>query len=208
MSTEDAYPSWYEAVARVDQIEPVTAGRVKSLLNILADVTNDAWDMYRKNLSSFKRWNLWYFTLGLPAAIIAAASGVSAVEANTTLAAWLAFTAAAVSAAIGFLKPDERRNASLDKYTKALNISDRARLFAESGLPNILIKRDQLDSQELPRASNTVSGLTEELAALRKGSDPELVQQKNLLLTATPSMDAESAVPDTDYQEAGSPPSD
>jgi hypothetical protein len=74
-------------------------------------------------------WNWAYYLLGLPTAIFAALSGVSAVNGQTTLAAALAVAATVSAAANTFLNAGQTTNAHAKKRSEYEQLKNEVRHF-------------------------------------------------------------------------------
>ena len=80
------------------------------------------------------RWRRVNLSLGIPATVVAAAAGVSAFKDAPLVGAFLAFTAAALSALLTFLNPDARASAHAAAGAAYIALRNQARIFANIDL--------------------------------------------------------------------------
>ncbi len=169
-------PYWFDD----DQFDKaLTAQRTLAILKGAFDVEKDSYDLFLKQQKARKVWGAVYITLGLGTVLVAAMSGVSALMEVTGVAAVLGFLAAFLGGAVGFLRPDEKAAESERMARAAVAVSDRARLFRESRLPNLLADSagDKLVSDLMHRADSVLSSLTEDLSSVRNGDEPKYKTQ-------------------------------
>src|SRR5262245_4505588 len=105
---------------------------------VIAKCQNEAMrieeDSLHSSKSHFEAANLWvklHLSLGIPAAILAAIAGVSALKECPVVAGILSFAVAALSALSTFLNPSERANAHLNAGNQYMSVRNRARIFRE-----------------------------------------------------------------------------
>ena len=125
-------------------------------------------------------WNWAYYLLGLPTAIFAALSGVSAVNGQTTVAAALAVAATVSAAANTFLNAGQTTNAHAKKRSEYEQLKNEVRHFRTITMETHRPERELL--RELTRhgarrdvlnlESPQVSNRAHE-AALRRHSPPD-----------------------------------
>ena len=78
-----------------------------------------------------KRWGKIYLWLGIPTAIIAGISGVSAFEDKKLIAGVLAIIAAALASIYTFLNPSEKAQSHYTAGFKFTSLKNKARIFRE-----------------------------------------------------------------------------
>ena len=111
----------------------------------------------------WNRWNLW---LGVPAVLVAAFAGVSALNDNSLVAAGLSGLGGAITAVLTFLKPSERASNHQKAGGLYSSIRNRARFFGEV----------ELRASQRPAAlRKRLKQLTEERNALNEAS-PEILR--------------------------------
>jgi len=120
----------------------------------------------KKHESYARMYAFWNFFLGLPAAILAAISGIAAFAENTTLAGIAAFVVAGLTATITFLNPAEKAKVHGQAQREYNQIATR--------IQNRLPRWDDPDLSKEERAwlDKEVAGLAEQRAQL-VGSSPD-----------------------------------
>jgi len=106
--------------------EPTTA-----IIKEAERITEDALYSAKGHFEAARDWERWHYWIGIPAAILAAASGVSALKDSPILAAILAFLVAVLTALTTFLNPRERANQQQAAGNAYKSLQNDARIFAE-----------------------------------------------------------------------------
>jgi hypothetical protein len=141
------------------------------------------------------RWSQLYLMLGLPAAILAAIAGATALASTTTrvLAGFIALASAGLSAAVAFLnsKANEERYASLGAAWAALDSAVREAVSKVSRLADMLAETLTAVAAA-PQDGYKVADMQDEVDADMK----RLYDQRNQLLRGViPSPDDQSRQP-------------
>ena len=128
-------------------------------------VEEDSLFSARGHFEASRSWSKTHFSLGLPTAVIAGLSGVSALQDAPLLAGGLAIIAAALASVMTFVNPSERAAAHHATGTKFNSLRNRARIYREIDLPGPLSlgeKTEQLRtlSQERDDANETSPQIT------------------------------------------------
>lgn len=105
-------------------------------------------------------WGWCNLGLGLPAVVLGAVAGVSALKAMPILAGVLAILGSALTAALTFLKPSDRVSGHHMAGTRFNSLKNRARFFREVELPQ------ETDPKRLTRALRTLAKERDELNQL------------------------------------------
>ena len=136
----------------------------REALRIEEDCTHSA----KGHFEAARIWSWCNMGLGLPAVILAALGGVSALKAMPIVAGILSILSAAVTTALTFLKPSDRVSGHHVAGTRFNSLKNRARFFREVELPQerdpkrltralraLVKERDELNqlSPEIPRTA-------------------------------------------------------
>ena len=105
-------------------------------------------------------WGWCNMGLGLPAVVLGAVAGVSALKAMPVVAGVLAILGSALTAALTFLKPSDRVSGHHVSGTRYNSLKNRARLFREVDVPQAT------DPKRLTRALRTLAKERDELNQL------------------------------------------
>ena len=94
-------------------------------------VEEDALYSAKGHFEAARRWNQVHFWIGLPAAVMSAGAGVSALSDEGLLAGVLALFVAALTATATFLNPSNRSTMHHQAGTQFNGVRNRARFFRE-----------------------------------------------------------------------------
>jgi hypothetical protein len=131
----------------VSQPDPATHG----LIAESRDLWRESWISARAHRAAAEAWGWAYYFIGVPAALAAAAAGLSVIaELSKWVAATLAIVSAALTGLMTFLRPGDEslnhRNASAGFRVLQENLRTFRTVDASSGLPyaDLRLKFDEL----------------------------------------------------------------
>ena len=99
-------------------------------------IEEDATYSSKGHYEAAKGWDNAYLWLGIPTAIIAGISGISAFQESSFLAGITAILAAALAATSTFLNPSEKAQAHYVAGSRFNSLKNRARIFREIEMPD------------------------------------------------------------------------
>lgn len=123
-------------------------------------IEEDATYSSKGHYEAAKSWDKTYLYLGIPTAIIAGISGISAFQDCVTLAGITALLAAALAATSTFLNPSEKAQAHYSAGSRYNSLKNRSRIFREIELPNAdidLLKKRIMELSDERHLANTES---------------------------------------------------
>lgn len=85
----------------------------------------------KRHFNASSRWETYHYWVGLPSALLAGVSGVSAFNDYTVLAGVLAILSTALTSILTFLKPSERSEHHKSIGNQYLSLRNKTRLFRE-----------------------------------------------------------------------------
>ncbi|MCU7806885.1 MAG: SLATT domain-containing protein [Candidatus Thiodiazotropha sp. (ex Semelilucina semeliformis)] len=110
-----------------------------------------------------RRWGKIYLWLGIPTAIIAGVSGVSAFEEQTLLAGVAAIIAAALASISTFLNPSEKAQAHYTAGFKFTALKNNARIFREIELNDSNSKNPKSDLLKLSSERHSINEVSPQI---------------------------------------------
>ncbi len=134
----------------------LTASMLREMARIEEDCTHSA----KGHFEAARIWGWCNMGLGLPAVVLGAVAGVSALKAMPITAGVLAILGSALTAALTFLKPSDRVSGHHVAGTRYNSLKNRARIFREVELPQ------ETDPKRLTRALKALAKERDELNQL------------------------------------------
>lgn len=99
-------------------------------------IEEDATYSSKGHYEAARGWDNAYLWLGIPVAIIAGVSGISAFQENSLLAGVTAILAAALAATSTFLNPSEKAQTHYTAGSRFNSLKNRVRIFREIEMPD------------------------------------------------------------------------
>ena len=90
----------------------------------------------KRHFNASVRWEKYHYWIGLPSALLAGLSGVSAFNDYPILAGILAISSTALTSVLTFLKPSERSEHHKSIGNQYLSLRNKTRLFRELEVNN------------------------------------------------------------------------
>lgn len=117
----------------------------------------------KSHYEAARQWGQIYLWLGIPTAIIAGISGVSAFEDHTFIAGIAAIIAAALAAISTFLNPSEKAQAHYTAGFKFTSLKNKSRIFREIELLDKDKKNHKQDLLELSSERDSINEVSPQI---------------------------------------------